>query len=301
MRLKTFWCCCLHSPFRVTGYWFLLESSCIFFLQGLSTGREVCREPYFSSGKNSYFKKSVQSHADRCHQKSCGVENISEVLYLQPFNFTVLCGGHCLGERKLNQLPETFRKSIFVFSSHPVLLRQEVLWEASWMGCHCQGISISIEMAKNRKNLCKPVFTPFPTVRLKLKIQFIWISDWISDSFSDADQVVCSLIMHAPSGLMRLLDISSLPASPGMMAWWNARTRMTDYFLQGSGFDKASAALRCVALPGVALSYKHSSQKQPRVYFFCLSVPYPDTPATIPVWGSGLQRAAGGVPPMFPS
>lgn len=31
---------------------------------------------------------------------------------------------------------------------------------------------------------------------------------------------------------------------------------MTDYFLQGCGSDKASAALSCVALPGVGLSYK---------------------------------------------
>lgn len=67
--------------------------------------------------------------------------------------------------------------------------------------------------------------------------------------------------MYAPSGLLRLLDFSSLPASPGWMVWQDVRTKNPNYFLRGSGFDKASAALRHMALPGRALSNKKSSHK----------------------------------------
>lgn len=69
-----------------------------------------------------------------------------------------------------------FSSQVIQFSSD----KRSHMWEASWMGCHCQGISISIEMAKNRKNLCKPVLTPFPTIRLKLKIQGLnfWFLQW---------------------------------------------------------------------------------------------------------------------------
>lgn len=150
------------------GYWFLLESSYAVCLQGLSTGREVCKEPYFSCGKNSYRRKC----SGTCRQVSPEVlwsewENISEMLYLSSFNFTVLCGECCLRERQLNELPETFRKSIFVlsqviqFSSD----KRTHMCESSHLGCHCQSISNSTEMVKNRKkNLCKPVHTQLPIV-----------------------------------------------------------------------------------------------------------------------------------------
>lgn len=55
--------------------------------------------------------------------------------------------------------------------------------------------------------------------------------------------------MYATSGLWRILDFGSLPALPVMMVQQDVRTKITDYFFQGSDFHKASATLRHVALP----------------------------------------------------
>lgn len=112
-------------------------------------------------------RETVQAHADRSHQKS---HEGNKKTYLKWFIYHVSTLLFCVEgavSGKENSMSSQKLSGKAFLSSQVIQLSSDKrthMCESSQLGYHCQGISNSTELVKNRKNLCKPVLTQFPTV-----------------------------------------------------------------------------------------------------------------------------------------